>query len=260
MNTLMKADSQNHSNLIATIKNYIRRQISPSAIEDKGVVEAYDIWAENYDAQPGNLMLDLDERLFANLLANLSLENKTVADIGCGTGRHWANILKQNPASLTGFDVSPGMLKKLNEKFPEAETRVITDNYFEDIADETYDAILSTLTVAHIEDIEQALQTWCRITKQQGDIVITDFHPNALAAGGKRTFRHGDKHIAVQNFVHTTDIIKQVLLKNGFKVISHLELKVDETVRHYYAQQNALHVYEKFKGRPIIYGIHFNRA
>ncbi len=246
--------------MINTIKNYIRRQVLPTTIEDKDVVEAYDIWAENYDAQPGNLMLDLDELLFTNLLSGLSLENKAIADIGCGTGRHWNKIFKQNPANLTGFDVSPGMLKKLNDKFPEAKTYVITDNHFEDIANDTYDTILSTLTVAHIEDIESALQTWCRITKQQGDMIITDFHPNALASGGKRTFKHGNKHIAVQNFVHTTDIIKQVLLKNGFEVITHQELKVDETVKHYYEQQNALHVYEKFKGQPIIYGIHFKRG
>ena len=246
--------------MINTIKNYIRRQVLPTSIEDKNVVEAYDIWAGNYDAQPGNLMLDLDEILFTKLLTDLSLENKIVADIGCGTGRHWAKIFQQNPESLTGFDVSPGMLQKLTDKFPDAKTYVITDNHFEDIADNTYDAILSTLTVAHIGDIEDALQTWCRITKEHGDMIITDFHPNALASGGKRTFRHGDKHIAVQNFVHSIDVIKQVLLRNGFKVIAHEEIKVDETVKHYYAQQNALHVYEKFKYQPIIYGIHFKRT
>ena len=246
--------------MINTIKNYIRRQLLPTTIENKGVVEAYDIWAENYDAQPGNLMLDLDEILFTKLLGGLSLENKTVVDIGCGTGRHWAKIFQQSPASLTGFDVSTGMLEKLTTKFPEAKTYVIMDNHFEDIADDTYDVILSTLTVAHIKDIESALKTWCRITKQQGDMIITDFHPNALASGGRRTFRHGDKHIAVQNFVHTTDSIKHILLKEGFTAIAHQEIKVDETVKHYYEQQNALHVYEKFKDQPIIYGIHFKRV
>jgi len=246
--------------LISIIKNYIKRQIQTSNIEDKNVVEAYDIWAENYDAQPGNLMLDLDEQLFAKLLAGLNLENKIVADIGCGTGRHWNKILGQNPTSLTGFDVSPGMLNKLNDKFSEAKTYVITDNHFEDIADKTYDVILSTLTVAHIEDVEDALQTWCRIIKQNGDMIITDFHPNALASGGKRTFRHENKHIAIQNFVHTTDLIKKNLFKNGFDAIAYKEINVDETVKYYYEQQNAIHVYEKFKGQPIIYGIHFKRS
>jgi hypothetical protein len=38
------------------------------------------------------------------------------------------------------------------------------------------------------------------------------------------------------------------------------EIKIDETVKHYYAQQNALKVYEQFKGFPVIYGIHLKRG
>jgi len=245
--------------LINTLRNYVKRHILPTTIQNKDVVEAYDIWAENYDSQPGNLMLDLDELLFAKLLNNVELKNKNVADIGCGTGRHWAKIFAQNPASLTGFDVSAGMLAKLNEKFPAARTHAITDNRFSWVSDHRFDVILSTLTVAHIEDIEEALQAWCRMATKRADIIITDFHPDALAFGGKRTFKHKNKHIAVQNFVHTTDAIKKVLLKNGFHSVAEKEIQVDELVKHYYESKDALHVYEKFKGFPIIYGIHFGR-
>jgi len=38
------------------------------------------------------------------------------------------------------------------------------------------------------------------------------------------------------------------------------EMNIDESVRHYYAENNAIPVYEKFKGFPIIFGIHFRRA
>ncbi len=246
--------------MITTIKNYIKRHVFAHPVQERGVVEAYDIWAGNYDAQPGNLMLDLDELVFGRLLNNIDIKNKTVADIGCGTGRHWSIILSKEPAGLSGFDVSPGMLKKLEEKFPSASTHVITDNLFSGVDDQTYDIILSTLTVAHIENIEEALAVWCRITKKKGDIIITDFHPDALAFGGKRTFKHQNKHIAVQNFVHSTDTIKAIMLKNNFHVVAEEEMRVDETVKHYYQQQNALHVYERFKDFPIIYGIHFRRV
>lgn len=246
--------------MIDTLKKYIRRNTSPSPIKEKGVVEAYDLWAENYDSQPGNLMLDLDEMVFSELLDTIDIKNKQIADIGCGTGRHWAKIFKAEPASLTGFDVSPGMLNKLQEKFPAAKTHVITDNQFSAIENGTYGVILSTLTVAHIQNIEEALKAWGRILKDSGDIIITDFHPNALASGGQRTFRHKKTHVAVQNFVHPTKAIVNILLKNGFHVITTVEKKVDESVKHYYTAQNALHVYEKFKGFPIIYGMHFRRA
>jgi ubiquinone/menaquinone biosynthesis C-methylase UbiE len=245
--------------LISTLKNYINKRIFPSTPAEKSVVEAYDLWASNYDSQLGNLMLDLDEIVFCNLLKNVKIANKHVADIGCGTGRHWATISERKPTSLTGFDVSAGMLSKLNEKYPAAHTYQITDNTFSNINDASYDIIISTLTVAHIENIEEALGAWCRILKDNGEIIITDFHPDALASGGKRTFKHGNGQIAVKNFVHATSIIKGILLKNNIIVIDEYEKSVDESVKDYYLNQNALHVYEKFMGFRMIYGIRFKK-
>ena len=245
--------------MIDTLKKYIRRRVLSLPVKERPVVEAYDLWADNYDHQPGNLMLDLDELVFIELLGNIELNNKTVADVGCGTGRHWSKIFSKVPASLTGFDVSPGMLQKLQEKFPGTKTYAITDNHFSSVEDNSFDVILSTLTVAHIENIEEALDAWCRILKKGGNIIITDFHPDALASGGQRTFKHQKTQIAVQNFVHPTDVIKNFLLQKGFSLIDHCEKQIDEQVMHYYLDQNAMHVYNKFKGFPIIYGMHFRR-
>jgi len=246
--------------LIKTLKKYISRQIFSPAIKEREVVEAYDLWSADYDSQPGNLMLDLDEILFKQLLNGIGIKNKAVADIGCGTGRHWAKILKEQPESLTGFDVSTGMLRKLKEKFPAAHTYTIGDNNFSDIDDRTFDVILSTLTVAHIKNIEEALDAWGRILKFRGDIIITDFHPDALAFGGKRTFKHQKTQIAVKNFVHSLDTIKNIMQKNGFSEVYSYERKIDESVKHYYTEKNATPVYEKFRGFPVIYGIHFRRT
>jgi ubiquinone/menaquinone biosynthesis C-methylase UbiE len=205
-------------------------------------------------------MLDLDKIVLNELLRPIVITGKQIADIGCGTGRHWADILQKEPSELTGFDVSPGMLKKLKDKFPTADAKMITNNHFSDVANGSFDMIISTLTMAHIENIHEALAAWGRIMKTEGDIIITDFHPDALAAGGQRTFKYQNKPVAVKNFVHTTAAIKQVLLKENFTLINDREIKVDETVKHYYSAQNALHVYEKFKGSPIIYGLHFRRG
>jgi ubiquinone/menaquinone biosynthesis C-methylase UbiE len=246
--------------LIKSLKKYIGRHVYASAVKEHDVVEAYDLWARSYDAQPGNLMLDLDEIIVSYMLFFIDLTDKNVADIGCGTGRHWTKLLRKNPAGLTGFDVSPGMLDKLRTKFPQAEVHTITDNSFAALDDGVFDVIISTLTVAHIEDIEEALEAWCRILRYKADIIITDFHTDALAFGGKRTFMHDNKQVAVRNFVHPLSLIKKILLRNGFVVVSEEEKRVDESVAHYYAAQNASHVYERFKGFPVIYGIHFRRG
>jgi ubiquinone/menaquinone biosynthesis C-methylase UbiE len=244
--------------MIATLKNMIHKSINP--VKEKGSVEAYNLWAENYDTQQGNLMLDMDEGVFAELLSGVSIVNKQVADIGCGTGRHWSKLLQEQPTGLTGFDVSGGMLDKLKQKFPTAHTCQINDNLFTTIADNSFDVIVSTLTVAHIEDISEALQAWSRMLKPDGDVIITDFHPNALAFGGKRTFEYQKTQIAVQNFVHYVSDIENILLQNNFHVVNQVERRVDESVKHYYAAKNALHVYEKFKDSRIIYGIHLRRG
>ncbi|MDB5118407.1 MAG: hypothetical protein JWQ79_3899 [Mucilaginibacter sp.] len=248
------------SGVIASLKKAIHKIYFHTGVKEKGSVEAYDLWSENYDTQPGNLMLDLDESVFAELLTGVNVAGKHVADIGCGTGRHWPKLLQNKPGSLTGFDVSAGMLRRLEQKFPDAQTYQITDNLFSDIPKASYDVVISTLTVAHIENIAEALQAWCRILSYKSDIIITDFHPNALAFGGKRTFQHKSSHISIQNFVHYVYDIEGILLQNGFHIVNKVERKVDESVRHYYEEKNAIPVYEKFKDSRIIYGIHLRRG
>jgi ubiquinone/menaquinone biosynthesis C-methylase UbiE len=250
----------NPLNSVFDIVKKIQRKYFTGSVKEKRSVEAYDLWAENYDAQPGNLMLDLDEAVFSELWAEVNIHNKQIADIGCGTGRHWAKLYNGKPAGVTGFDVSTGMLKRLEQKFPGAKTSQITNNLFADIDDATYDVIVSTLTVAHIEKLDEALQAWCRILKTKSDIIITDFHPNALAFGGKRTFTYNHDSIAIQNFVHYVYDIEGILIKNGFHIVNKLERKVDESVKYYYEAKNALPVYEKFKDSRIIYGIHLKRG
>ncbi|MGZ3872062.1 MAG: class I SAM-dependent methyltransferase [Mucilaginibacter sp.] len=246
--------------MLETIKKFIRTGNSPARIKERDAADAYNIWAAHYDAQPGNLMLDLDELVFAGMLGAVDLKNKQVADIGCGTGRHWPKILKGGVAGLSGYDVSAEMLKKLADKFPGAKTCIITDNQFAAVPDHTYDLIISTLTVAHIENIADALQAWARILKPSGDVIITDFHPDTLSVGGQRTFRHKNSQIAVRNFVHPVNTVREILLENNFRVIKEVDKKIDEQVQHYYKAKNALHVYNKFKDFPIIYGIHFRRG
>ncbi|SDS10384.1 Methyltransferase domain-containing protein [Mucilaginibacter mallensis] len=246
--------------MIAAIKNYIKSHVVPSHVIEKGSAEAYDIWSANYDDQPGNLMIDLDEQLFSNMLHNTNISNKLVADIGCGSGRHWSKLLGRKPMELTGFDVSAGMLSKLKGKFPESNVKRITDDLFSDVPDASFDMIVSTLTVAHIEDIDAAMQAWSRILKYDAEIMITDFHPRILAYGGQRTFKHEHKSIAVKNYVHPVFSIVEILQRYDFHLTGQEELIIDETMKHYYEKQNALPVYNKYKGFPVIYGIYLKRG
>ena len=240
---------------------HLRKVLSGTSdlVTEMGAAQAYDIWAGHYDWQPGNLMLDLDQQIFTQLFDNRLIKEGSIADIGCGTGRHWPIMMQGRPKRITGFDVSSGMLDKLKEKFPDADARLIADNYFLDIPDDCFDTLVSTLTVAHIQNLEEALYAWCRILKPVSEIILTDFHPEMLVSGGKRTFRHLHQTVAVQNYVHMVGTISSILASFGFTLISEKEIQINESVKHYYEQKNALPVYERFFGMPVIYGLHFKR-
>ena len=207
-----------------------------------------------YDAQPGNLMLDLDEVLFSSLIKDISLQNKTIADIGCGTGRHWKKLYAKQPAKLIGLDVSEGMLKMLKEKHPQAEVYRLETNEPIPLSTNSCDVIISTLALAHIKNIEEAFAEWDRILKPGGEIFITDYHPDALGKGGNRTFMYNGKTIAIKNYVHPISAIKILADKLNFSILKIEEKKINETVKHYYDERNAGNIFERFKGTNIIYG------
>jgi ubiquinone/menaquinone biosynthesis C-methylase UbiE len=221
---------------------------------------AYDQWSAAYDSQPDNLMLALDEELVADLLNGITLESKIVADIGCGTGRHWSKILSRHPEKILGFDVSAGMLARLKEKYPQAETFLLTDNQLSGLEDGCCDLLLSTLTIAHIQNPEEALKEWYRVLKPGGSLIITDYHPAALIKGARRTFQYAQETIAIRNYVHSLEKLNEITRQLQFTPLRFMERNIDEGVKHYYIKQGAAALYEQFYGTPIIYGMHLTKT
>jgi ubiquinone/menaquinone biosynthesis C-methylase UbiE len=243
--------------MITTFKDFLHKTgLSKSELDPES---AYEIWSANYDQQTGNLMLDLDEKIFSDLIENIDIRDKEIADIGCGTGRHWQKIYSKNPSNLIGFDVSVSMLELLKRKFPYARTQKTTDNLMTSEADASLDMIISTLTIAHIKNIEEAIASWSRVLKNGGELVVTDFHPFLLANGGKRSFNHEGRSLTVKNYVHSIAKVKKIFYDAGFTVIREEEKILNEDVRSYYETKNALAVYERFKGMPVIYGLHLRK-
>lgn len=216
---------------------------------------AYDQWAEGYDAQPGNIVMKMDEELFSSLMQAYNLEGQSIADIGCGTGRHWEKLMAQRPAQLTGFDVSAGMLRRLKEKFPAAKVYHYDGCRLPQLGNQSCGWIISTLTMAHIENPEPVLQEWKRVLKPGGFLYITDFHPAILAQGGQRSFKKENKTFVVKNYIHSVETILQLAGQPAFTTIRYTERLIDDTLQPFYAAQNALHLFEAFKNQPLVYAL-----
>jgi ubiquinone/menaquinone biosynthesis C-methylase UbiE len=239
--------------VLSKLKRRVSGYLFP--LKETAPEQAYDIWAGQYDDQPDNLMLAMDNQLFASLTSSISVGDKRMVDVGCGTGRHWTNLYQQNPSELIGYDVSQGMLDVLKTKFPQAETHQLKTNSLKELPDASVDFLITTLAIAHIPDIE-----WYRVLKTGAQLILTDYHPDTLAKGGNRTFQHEGKKIAVRNYVHPLNEIRALLLRIGFQEDYFEEKNIDESVRHYYEKQNALPVYERFKGTAMIYGMRLTKS
>jgi ubiquinone/menaquinone biosynthesis C-methylase UbiE len=241
-----------------TVRNFLKTRFFKRKETDPEL--AYNIWAASYDAQPDNLMLALDTEVFNELLNGMELKDKILVDIGCGTGRHWQQFYDSGLQKTIGFDVSEKMLEQLQQKFPQAKTHRLFNNKLHNIKDNSCDIVISTLAIAHIKDVEDALDEWCRILKPGGNIIITDNHPTALAKGADRTFKHNDKKIAIINYVHSIEKIESITDKLNLKIEKVIEKNIDDSVRSYYEKQQAIAVFEKWKNTPIIYGIRLKKA
>jgi len=204
-------------------------------------------------------MLALDETVFSELLEDVDIQGKSVIDIGCGTGRHWKKILEKSPAALTGYDVSEKMLEILQQKFPTAITHLLHEDKLRETSDNSVDVLVSTLTIAHIENVETAMTEWDRVLKPGAVVLITDYHPMALQKGGKRTFSYNGKTVSVKNYIHSIEKLQAIAGQLHWQSLRLVERVVDEILKPYYEKENALNVFESFKGSPIIYGLLFKK-
>ena len=220
-------------------------------------VEGYERWAATYGAQTDNVVLALESPLFSELLARVAIEGNIIVDIGCGTGRHWPEILSRAPAELIGVDPSPRMLERLKAHYPDARVLCAEGDDLPEIADASCDVIVSTLALAHIPAVARAICEWCRMLRRGGAMLVTDFHPLAIRAGMKRTFVSGGETIEIEH--HATDLerLRAIAIDCGLTPALAAERVIDESVRPFFERAQYLKAYDKYKGEPLVFGMHF---
>jgi ubiquinone/menaquinone biosynthesis C-methylase UbiE len=235
--------------LKSKLSNYIKKPLEAA--------NAYDLWASKYDEENDNLVFDLEGEILDSILGKAELKNKIILDYGCGTGRNRETLLSFKPKNIIGCDVSKEMLGKLKVKFPDEEVFLIDNPGKPElpIAGNSFDIIFSTLVIAHSKNIKKVFELWERLLKKNGEIILTDLHPEVLSKGGKRTFNLENKTYEVKNYIHSIYEIKNICSEFNLKISELLEKHIDENVKSFYERNNALHIYEKFKGLPLVYGM-----
>ena len=101
-----------------------------------------------------------------------------VLDLGCGTGLELEAYFRFNPAAqVTGIDLSPAMLGRLKEKFPEKPLRLICGSYFEVEFSEGYDAAVSVESLHHFPAAQKAAfyRRLYEALSDRGYLILTDY-------------------------------------------------------------------------------------
>ncbi len=137
--------------------------------------EGYDRWSDLYDLD-GNPLIALEEKYFPEILGEV--RGLTVADIGCGTGRH-SSRLASSGARVVALDFSTGMMRKAREKFAAEHIAFAIADISRSlpIRDRRFDRVICCLVLDHIHDVAGLFRELKRICRPDGFIAISAMHP-----------------------------------------------------------------------------------
>jgi ubiquinone/menaquinone biosynthesis C-methylase UbiE len=150
----------------------VPRQISNEGIENDAVVEAYN----RINRWPQFRIL---RKIFIAELKKHQPEG-VLADIGCGPGYLIADLARSFPnISIKGVDIAEEMLTKANENVGSLGVSQRISFHQGDIGqlpfeDGSIDFIVSTLSLHHWSEPEQAINELHRVLKQGGQFLVFD--------------------------------------------------------------------------------------
>lgn len=175
------------------------------------------------------------------------------------------------PARLVGVDLVPAMLTASRNESglrtaiagrPRIELAA-GDVLALPLAAARFDVVWCRLVLGHVppEDLSRAYAELARVATPGATLVVTDFHPAAVAAGHRRTFRDaaGSVH-EVRHHVHAPEGHERAARPAGWRLERRLEPGVGPEVRGYYERAGRLDRYQTDLGLPLVLALAFTLA
>lgn len=221
-----------------------QRTIHRNIVDRLDAGEGYRLWAPAYSDETATSFLDEE---LALVMLN-GLPQARLLDAGCGIGRRIAHI----PGAV-GLDASPEMLAAGG-----CRNTVRGDVRFMPFASNSFDMVWCRLVLGHLPDACPAYRELARVCIPGGHVFVTDFHPDAVAAGHQRTFTDpaGTVH-EVEHYVHRNHAV--LAGDAGLSLIAQRDGMVGPSIRHFYARGIGMKAYRSDVGLKLVAAFLFSK-
>jgi malonyl-CoA O-methyltransferase len=213
----------------------------------------YALWAPTYATET---VVSALERVAVDSF-DTPLVGRSLLDVGCGIARRLAPARAVGASLVAGVDLTPEMLAQADGEplLAAADVRALP------APDASFDVVWCRLVLGHLSALDAAYTELARVCAAGGAVIVTDFHPDAAAAGHRRTFRdaRGDVH-EVEHHVHAPAAHRAAAVRAGLAVRAVRDAVVDDSVRDYYERAGRLELFERQRGLPLVLALHLVRA
>lgn len=208
--------------------------------------DAYRLWAPTYGE---NAVTFLEDQLVTTL--GPSVAGRRLLDVGCGTGMR---LGAADAALAVGVDLSCDMLQRATGLKAAADIRKLP------IATAAFDLVWCRLMIGYVRDLGAAYAELARVCRLRGTVVVTDFHPDAVAAGHRQTVRDpdGGRH-DIEHHVHTPAAHITAATHAGLRLARHKHGAVGPVVESFYADAGRLDLFREQMGLRIVLALAWTR-
>ncbi len=139
--------------------------------------------------------------------ALLPLEEKTVLEIGVGTGR-LAKIYAPQCCEFTGIDISQKTIERAKENLKEIDCSLICADFLNYKFSQKFDVIYSSLTFMHIKDKKKAINKIYSLLNDKGKFVlsITKNQDKILDYGTRQVEIYQNNLSDIKNYIENASL------------------------------------------------------
>jgi SAM-dependent methyltransferase len=207
-------------------------------------LDAYNCWANSYPPVPHNPLMRAEQRAMIEHWPDVA--GARALDLACGTGRYACALADRGAAHVVAVDFSPAMLRRSSNAH-----RVRADMMALPFANGVFDVVVSGLAVGHAPDITLWMREAARVLVAGGELLYSDFHSQACAAGMTRSFtdEHHQKHTLSHNRYDLPDHQRAAAAADLAVDVVH-ELRVGMELQETFPGSDR--VYHRWHGLPIV--------